>query len=86
MGCHFLIQGIFPTRGSNPHRLHWQTDSLPLYYLGRSPSLRPLGGLIPLSLDHTDSGWGLRVVSFLPHYLPSRTVIAAHFWDLLTRH
>ena len=26
---HFLLQGIFPTQGSNPHLLHWQTDSLP---------------------------------------------------------
>ena len=28
-GCHFLLQGIFPVRGSNPHLLHWQADSLP---------------------------------------------------------
>ena len=29
----FLLQGIFPTQGSNPHLLcllHWQADSLPL--------------------------------------------------------
>ena len=33
MGCHFLLQGIFLTLGSNPHLfhlLHWQVDSLPL--------------------------------------------------------
>ena len=32
-GCHFLLQGIFPTQGSNPRflcLLHWQEDSLPL--------------------------------------------------------
>ena len=29
VGCHFLLQGIFPTQGSNPHFLHWQADSLP---------------------------------------------------------
>ena len=29
-GCHFLLQGIPPTQGSNPHLLHWQVDSLPL--------------------------------------------------------
>ena len=35
MGCHFLLQGIFPTQGSNPGLLHcrWspalQADSLP---------------------------------------------------------
>ena len=34
MGCHFLLQGIFPTQGSNPHLLHWQADSLPLNHLG----------------------------------------------------
>ena len=27
--CHFLLQGIFPTQGSNPGLLHWQVDSLP---------------------------------------------------------
>ena len=26
----FLLQGIFPTQGSNPHLLHGQADSLPL--------------------------------------------------------
>ena len=33
VGCHFFLQGIFPTQGSNPHLLcllHWQADSLPL--------------------------------------------------------
>ena len=32
MGCHALLQGIFPTQGSNPHLLHllhWQAGSLP---------------------------------------------------------
>ena len=28
VGCHFLLQGIFPTQGSNPHLLHDQADSL----------------------------------------------------------
>ena len=31
VGCHFLLQGIFLTQGSNPHLLHllhWQADSL----------------------------------------------------------
>ena len=34
VGCHFLLQGIFPTQGSNPYLLHWQVDSLPLSHLG----------------------------------------------------
>ena len=36
-GCHFLLQGISPTRGLNPgllRLLDWQVDSLPLYHLG----------------------------------------------------
>ena len=36
VGCHFLLQGIFPTQGSNPqllHFLHWQVGSLPLSHL-----------------------------------------------------
>ena len=35
-GLHFLLQGIFPTQGSNLHPLcflHWQVDSLPLHCL-----------------------------------------------------
>ena len=30
MGCHSLLQRIFPTQGSNLCFLHWQADSLPL--------------------------------------------------------
>ena len=30
VGCHFLLQGIFLTQGSNPGLLHWQADSSPL--------------------------------------------------------
>ena len=32
VGCHALLQGIFPTQGLNPHHLcllHWQVGSLP---------------------------------------------------------
>ena len=34
VGCHFLLQGIFPTQGSNLCLLRWQEDSLPLSHLG----------------------------------------------------
>ena len=27
VGCHFFLQGIFPSLGSNLHLLHWQADS-----------------------------------------------------------
>ena len=38
VGCHALLQGIFPTQGSNQYLLcllHWQADSLPLASLGK---------------------------------------------------
>ena len=37
VGCHFLLQGIFPTQSSHSSLLcllHWQVDSVPLYHLG----------------------------------------------------
>ena len=45
VGCHFLLQGIFPTHGLNPCLLlvlHWQADSLPLSHVG-IPYLAALG-------------------------------------------
>ena len=36
--CHFLLQGIFPTQGSNWCLLHWQVDSLLLSHQG-SPAI-----------------------------------------------
>ena len=39
VGCHFLLQGIFPTQESNLHLvclLHWQESSLPLAPPGKS--------------------------------------------------
>ena len=38
MGCHALLQGIFPAQGSNLHLLyllHWQVGSLPLAPSGK---------------------------------------------------
>ena len=49
MGCHFLLQGIFPTQESNPCLLcllHWQVDSLPLVPPGK-----------PISYDITINDW-----------------------------
>ena len=45
VGCHFLLQEIFPTQGSSPHLLrllHWQVGSLPLMPLGK-PSRHRVG-------------------------------------------
>ena len=45
VGCHFLLQGIFLTQGSNPCLLHWQVYSLLLSHQG-SPR-----GLIFIVID-----------------------------------
>ena len=44
VGCHFLLQGIFPNQGSNLCLLHWQEDSLPLSQLGNTMWENKLGG------------------------------------------
>ena len=41
VGCHALLQGIFPTQGWDPRLLSWQVDSLPLSHQG-NPSVRSL--------------------------------------------
>ena len=41
VGCHFLLQGIFLTQGSNLsllHLLHWQANSLPTALPGKPNS------------------------------------------------
>ena len=34
VGCHFLLQGIFPTQGSNPGLLHWRQTLYRLSHQG----------------------------------------------------
>ena len=40
-GCHFLLQRIFATQGSNLYLLSWQACSLPLSYLGSPVLIMP---------------------------------------------
>lgn len=37
IGYNFLLQGIFPSQGSNLSFLHWQSDILPLSHQGSPP-------------------------------------------------
>ena len=39
VGCHALLQGIFPTQGSNWNLLHWQMDSLLTSRQGSPPKV-----------------------------------------------
>ena len=63
VGCHFLLQGIFPTRGPNPSllwHLHGQVDSFPPSYLrsstvdsaGHYLGLPPGAALVSLRIPH----------------------------------
>ena len=38
VGCHLLLQGIFPTQGWNPQAPCWQADSFPPHHLGSTLS------------------------------------------------
>ena len=52
VGCHFLLQGIFLTQGSNQHLLillHWQVDSLPLAPPGKLWSHMGLSNTLRIS-------------------------------------
>ena len=60
LGCHFLLQGIFPTQGLNPSLLHWQVGSSPT-----APPGKPLATTILFSVSMI---WLLQV-------LPMRGII-----------
>ena len=55
MGCHGLLQGIFPTQGSNPHLLHLQ-----LRRAGSLPPAPPGTVVLPLPKGAPDCDWGPR--------------------------
>ena len=52
VGCHFLLQGIFLTEGSNPRLLsllHWQADSLPVGKTeGSKTAVESMGTNVPV--------------------------------------
>ena len=65
VGCHALLQGIFPTQGSNPRLLcflHWQVGSLPLSHLG-SLSAVPAAAAAAESLQSCLTFAALRTVA-----------------------
>ena len=53
MGCHFLLQGIFPTQGSNPGLPHCRQT---LYRLSHQGSQGPLiAQLVKEMVTHSDT-------------------------------
>ena len=74
--CHFLLQGIFPTKGLNLHLLHWQTYSLPLSHLGSLTTVSP-----GKSQNHC-LNWGL-TPTFLSYTSTCYFNTGPCIWDLL---
>ena len=69
VGCHFLLQGIFLTQGSNPRLLcllHWQMGSLPLVPPGK-PRFLPKVKVKSLSCVRFFATHGLLPTRFLLH-------------------
>ena len=69
VGCHFLLQGIFPTQGSNPHLLHWWVTSLPLSHRGSTALL----GRHSLNSTEKPSGRGTETTTQQPRQTPHRS-------------
>ena len=56
VGCHFLLQGIFPTQELNLSLLHWQVDSLPLSHQGSPLMWKTQGDASSIP------GWGTKIL------------------------
>ena len=68
VGCHALLQGIFPTQRSNPCLLHWQADSLPSEPPGKPP-FRSYHLIFLLDASHSLNFLSTQLVS-LPTFIP----------------
>ena len=58
VGCHALLQGIFPTQESNPHLshlLHWQADSFSLAPPGKPYRAPAISQIVHQSLETQNS-------------------------------
>ena len=91
VSCHFLLQGIFPNQGLNPHFLHWQVDSLPLSHQGNhvQPKLSSVQSLSPVWLFATPrtaahqaslsiTNWSLLKLMSIESVMPSNHLILCH--------
>ena len=71
-GCHFLLQGIFTTQGSNLRLLcllHWQTGSLPLMLPGK-----------PVEMYY------FKKFSLLLHFFANIFFLSGFYWVTLLRY
>ena len=67
MGCHFLLQEIFPAQGLNPHLLHCRQGCVVVFFFFNTPE--PPGKPL-LLVGHEDYlSWGSRPSHELPKNL-----------------
>ena len=64
VGCHFLLQGIFPTWGSKSSLLHLQVDSVPLSHLGSPNSCEKVQWIFTVQINVINGRWRIRFVAF----------------------
>ena len=72
-GCHSLLQGIFPTLGSNLHLLPWQAGSLPLAPPGK-PRTAEQASRLDTPMGAENAVVSLRQNFFLWLFLNWRTI------------
>ena len=93
VGCHFLLQGIFPTQGSNPYLLQWQVNSFTFEppFSHKKKEILPfvttwidLEGTMLSELSQRNTMWGLLYVkSYLkknPHSYTRLVVARGQDW------
>ena len=83
MGCHSLLQGIFPTQGLNPCLLHCR---LILYCLSHSGNvfISPLfKKLALLNIALLLAVFSLSTLNMVPPFLPQTQELVAYYWYLL---
>ena len=96
MGCHALLQGVFPTQGLNPHVLpllrflHWQVGSLPLAAPGTPQELFPVRSKfssMPSPHPLLSQGTAGHVLPFCRYRIQSPSVVLVGcsrvFWNSL---
>ena len=76
VGCHFLLQGVFPTQGSNLHLLHWQVGSLSVTHQG-SPKTIYLLSILFVSIH-------LRIETLITRLRKSHLIPFLYFLSLFT--
>ena len=86
VGCHALLQGIFPTQGSNSRSPALQVDSLPYEPLGEPKRTRM--GSLPLPQGNSpaqEADWGLLhcmwfFTCWAPQEAPGVTLVVFKSW------